>query len=88
MNERMRLDEFTRELGNRLEVFVNMTKQEQAEGADGFVGDRYERRTFDDWMAEFGACEGVMLIARKVAPAMTYGERRKRIGLIERRNPR
>jgi hypothetical protein len=80
----MTLNEFAREVGNRLDTFVTATRADQAEGADGFVGDRYERRTFEDWMAEFDAFEGLRTIAAAIKQQRLL-DRRKTISLVERR---
>ena len=72
MLKRMTLDQFTKEVGNRLEQFDRSIKSAQAEGVDGFVGDQFERRTFDEWMAEFHACEGSMIVER---PRMTVNHK-------------
>lgn len=83
MLDRMTIDQFAREVGDRLEQFVKSVKQAQAEGADGFVGDTYERRTFDDWLTEFGACETIpaprpsAVIGSKIA---VFDQRRRSTG--------
>jgi hypothetical protein len=67
-DSRMTLTEFSREIGNRLSNFADATRAAQEEGEDGFVGPRFERRTFSGWMAEFDAYETLRSIHSQDTP--------------------
>lgn len=55
--DRMTLIQFMDRVQTVLPAFEAATRLYREKGVEGFVGPRFERRTFQDWCAEVGAYE-------------------------------
>lgn len=76
--ERITLDEFVARTKASIEAFAAATRRYQAEGEDGFVGERFENRTEADWWREVAAYhEYIEVQERAMQDRRSAVERRK-----------
>lgn len=78
---RMSIIEFKEQMRARMDAFALNTRRLQQEGEEGFVGPECEYRTFEDWVAEFGAYESLKVVAAEIQRQLRYDRR----GRIDRR---
>ena len=65
--ERITIDEFVQRTSAALEAWAAATRSAQAEGVEGFVGDRFERRTETDWWREVAAYHEYVELQERVS---------------------
>lgn len=65
--ERKTLDEFLVGASASLEAFAASTRAAQAEGVEGFVGERFERRSECGWWREIAAYHEYVELQERLA---------------------